>query len=160
MTHHTPAPEYDDQRKIWGAQKLTWILEHRDLRKALECLEKDLDTERDHLLVEDANFIKVTRKNDKIPHKLLTDRVAPLEIPIQLSTLRASITTEQLDAKARVPCCLCGKVFLLQKMQGHVGEHFLCAVRKINENLAAKVGQDPCGFCGIDGCITQLIPYL
>jgi hypothetical protein len=62
-------------------------------------------------------------------------------------------------------------------MRNHVGKHVLFAIRNIDENVSLRpgakvgilylclkiccrnilqVGVDPCGFCGLDGCVVQL----
>lgn len=48
-------------------------------------------------------------------------------------------------------------------MRKHVGQHFLLALRHVedlislNSDVAPKDPIDPCGWCGRDGCQTQLV---
>lgn len=41
-------------------------------------------------------------------------------------------------------------------MHNHVGLHILCKLRDTSDQIFQPVGEIPCGFCGLDGCITQL----
>ncbi|KAJ7903962.1 hypothetical protein B0H13DRAFT_1447281, partial [Mycena leptocephala] len=66
-----------------------------------------------------------------------------------------------------VPCLICGKNPALTKMRQHVGGHILLSLREIEEPTRLKnkeflvnlvrVGLDPCGFYGLDGCITRKV---
>ncbi|KJA13991.1 hypothetical protein HYPSUDRAFT_121573, partial [Hypholoma sublateritium FD-334 SS-4] len=79
--------------------------------------------------------------------KLYVSNVPPEVIPIG-----------KLDGKDTVPCKLCGLPKKISHMRNHVGYHILWAMRNINERSPLKiaVGINPCGFCGLDGCRTQL----
>ena len=64
---------------------------------------------------------------------------------------------QKYNAKDILPCFLCGA---LKDMRKHVGEHIICTLRssgRPNECKLRPVGDNPCGFCGLDGCITQLL---
>ena len=55
------------------------------------------------------------------------------------------------------PCC---EPTALKDMQNHVGGHILCTFPEseaTDEGTLQLVGDDPCGFCGLDGCLTQLL---
>lgn len=43
-------------------------------------------------------------------------------------------------------------------MRNHVGQHILASQRDMSEgpHIIQEVGVEPCGFCGQDGCATQL----
>ncbi|KAJ6625273.1 hypothetical protein B0H10DRAFT_1783292, partial [Mycena sp. CBHHK59/15] len=59
-----------------------------------------------------------------------------------------------------ISCYLCGTHCKLSSMQNHVGHHLLLALRGKNDPKPCSVqelGADPCGFCGREGCYTQLI---
>ncbi|KAJ6596494.1 hypothetical protein B0H10DRAFT_2327815, partial [Mycena sp. CBHHK59/15] len=64
----------------------------------------------------------------------------------------------KLSAKSIVDCLICGKNCSLNKMREHVGGHILLSLRGVEEPgpVIRKVGVNPCGFCGLDGCVTQL----
>ncbi|KAJ7711114.1 hypothetical protein B0H16DRAFT_1267896, partial [Mycena metata] len=70
------------------------------------------------------------------------------------------IPKPKLPGKMSVPCLICGKNQTLNKMREHVGAHILLALRHVNSGvlllLNMEIGIEPCGFCGLDGCITQL----
>ncbi|KAJ7117959.1 hypothetical protein C8R43DRAFT_838586, partial [Mycena crocata] len=64
----------------------------------------------------------------------------------------------KLPGKTVVPCLICGKNLVLNKMREHVGGHILLSLHHIEDSSShlAKIGAEPCGFCGLDGCVTQL----
>ncbi|EIM84177.1 uncharacterized protein STEHIDRAFT_41835, partial [Stereum hirsutum FP-91666 SS1] len=59
-----------------------------------------------------------------------------------------------------VPCLLCGRTYKLSVMRNHVGWHILYMMRSLEDPFGLlngqKIGADPCGFCGLDSCRTQL----
>jgi hypothetical protein len=61
---------------------------------------------------------------------------------------------EKLKPNITVPCTLCGKKYKLSDMRNHVGRHILPSVRGVS--VSQKVGIEACGFCGQEGCQTQL----
>jgi hypothetical protein len=71
------------------------------------------------------------------------------------------IAKKKLSGKDKVPCLLCGQEEIaLKDMQKHVGGHILhdlhdCAAP--DECKSQAIGENPCGFCGLDGCLTQLL---
>ena len=68
---------------------------------------------------------------------------------------------QKLSGKDKVPCLLCGqKEISLKYMWKHVGGHILCDLRDCavpDECKLQAIGENPCGFCGLDGCLTQLL---
>jgi hypothetical protein len=69
------------------------------------------------------------------------------------------IPKPKLDPKKPIECCLCGEKIVLSKMRNHVGTHILHSLRSISDPKPCSkeaVGENPCGFCGLDGCLTQL----
>jgi len=65
----------------------------------------------------------------------------------------------KLDPKKPVECCLCGGEIILNKMCNHVGTHILHSLHSTNDPKPCSkqaIGENPCGFCGPDGCLTQL----
>ncbi|KAJ6579361.1 hypothetical protein B0H10DRAFT_2198716 [Mycena sp. CBHHK59/15] len=65
----------------------------------------------------------------------------------------------KLTAKSVVSCFICGQDKTINKMRDHIGCHILRSLRRVEEPQQPlhEVGADPCGFCGRDGCHTQLI---
>jgi len=70
------------------------------------------------------------------------------------------IPRQKLSGKDKVPCLLCGqKEITVKDMRKHVGGHILRDIRDCaapHECKSQAIGEDPCGFCGLDGCLTQL----
>ena len=58
--------------------------------------------------------------------------------------------------KDKLPCLICKKLIVLHQMHNHVGFHILRKLRNTSDQVFQPVGEIPCGFCGLDGCITQL----
>ena len=55
---------------------------------------------------------------------------------------------------------LCGELIILKDIQNCVGGHILCTFYEsdsTDECSLQSVEDDPCGFCGLDGCLTQLL---
>ncbi|KAJ7265315.1 hypothetical protein C8J57DRAFT_1036595, partial [Mycena rebaudengoi] len=73
-------------------------------------------------------------------------------------TLHHLTPKPKLSAKTIVHCLICGEKQAINKMREHVGTHILLSQWDIivEEPLLKPVGVDQCGFCGLDGCITQL----
>ncbi|KAF7785094.1 hypothetical protein Agabi119p4_1259 [Agaricus bisporus var. burnettii] len=67
-----------------------------------------------------------------------------------------------LHPETIVACLVCGFTIQLRKMRQHVGSHILWDMRgQVNPPSdfdfdTASMGIMPCGFCGIDGCLTKL----
>ena len=47
-------------------------------------------------------------------------------------------------------------MIVLHQMRNHVGLHILRKLRNTSDEIFQPVGEIPCGFCGLDDCITQL----
>ncbi|KAJ7840641.1 hypothetical protein B0H13DRAFT_1556165, partial [Mycena leptocephala] len=64
----------------------------------------------------------------------------------------------KLNASNSVACFICGTMMKLPVMRNHVGHHILLALhQRADPKATTPVGADPCGFCGRDGCHTQLV---
>ena len=69
------------------------------------------------------------------------------------------IPKPKLDSKKPVECCLCNETIVLNKMCNHVGTHILhslCGTSDPKPCSKQAIGENPCGFCGLEGCLTQL----
>ncbi|KAF9052543.1 hypothetical protein BDP27DRAFT_1139230, partial [Rhodocollybia butyracea] len=59
-----------------------------------------------------------------------------------------------------VACKLCSTPVFLNAMRNHVAHHVFLQKRGIVDPLVVSfqqyVGEDPCGWCGLDGCRTVL----
>ncbi|KAJ7842440.1 hypothetical protein B0H14DRAFT_2233202, partial [Mycena olivaceomarginata] len=68
------------------------------------------------------------------------------------------LTQSKFRSKDNINCLICGAQQKLNRMRHHVARHILLALRGIEEEgLQNSVGLEPCGFCGLDGCFTQII---
>ena len=108
----------------------------------------------------------------------------PVDIPFEngiiLTTTTNPITyslkpQEKHGANDKLTCHFCREVVKLSKMRNHVGGHImhnLCGAEdaKINaywkwrekaaqqeQDELQQIGENPCGFCGLDGCFTSLL---
>src|SRR6202050_760676 len=62
-------------------------------------------------------------------------------------------------SKDKISCFFCGEEMTLNKMRNHVGSHILHALHNTEDPKVChlgSIGENPCGFCGQDGCFTQL----
>ena len=81
-----------------------------------------------------------------------------------ISDLPVHLTVKKLTGEDEIECLLChnetSKKFKLKDMRSHVGKHILFEFRNIAQFSTLKpgavIGLDPCGWCGRDGCLTQL----
>jgi hypothetical protein len=132
----------------------TWKLASDDLLAAIDCLWESLepDTEKIFGNVESLPSIKnpssLPYRNTNGIETLLLERIPDGVIP-----------KPKLDPKQPVECCLCGEKIKLKKMCNHVGTHILHSLCNIKDpKLCSKqaIGENPCGFCGLEDCLTQL----
>jgi hypothetical protein len=64
---------------------------------------------------------------------------------------------QKYSGKDILPCLLCGELTVLKDMQNHVGGHILhtfCESDAPDECIQQSIGDNPCGFCGLDNCLT------
>ncbi|KAJ6591398.1 hypothetical protein B0H10DRAFT_1763016, partial [Mycena sp. CBHHK59/15] len=68
------------------------------------------------------------------------------------------VPKKKLGATDIVACFICGTKLKLSMMRNHVGHHILFALYSLPDSKATKieVGAEPCGWCGREGCYTQL----
>ncbi|KAJ7694979.1 hypothetical protein B0H14DRAFT_2266257, partial [Mycena olivaceomarginata] len=63
----------------------------------------------------------------------------------------------KLNGSDLIHCLICDATIKLSAMRNHVGQHILLALhQKADPKAKHSVEADPCGFCGHDGCHTQL----
>ncbi|KAJ7845977.1 hypothetical protein B0H14DRAFT_2357848 [Mycena olivaceomarginata] len=75
-----------------------------------------------------------------------------------VNNLPGHLTQVKLKENVKIPCHICGVTKKLNVMRHHVGRHIMLSGRDVSEEgLIEPVGLEPCGFCGLDGCFTQLI---
>jgi hypothetical protein len=62
------------------------------------------------------------------------------------------------DPKKPVECCLCDEKLVLNTMHNHVGTHILHSLCSTNDPKPCSkqaIGEDPHGFCGLEGCFKK-----
>ncbi|KAJ7429842.1 hypothetical protein B0H11DRAFT_1944117 [Mycena galericulata] len=82
------------------------------------------------------------------------------KISLVVENVPEHLTRTKLRAKDKISCLICGKEQRLNTMRHHVAKHILLSLRGVTEGgLQNPVGSEPCGFCGLDGCFTQLVNF-
>ncbi|KAF9779439.1 hypothetical protein BJ322DRAFT_1113247 [Thelephora terrestris] len=66
------------------------------------------------------------------------------------------VLTMELGKKTKQHCPLCHEVKRLEELRGHIGLHILWRLFGVEEDLATKIEDNPCGFCGGNMCSTRL----
>ena len=97
-----------------------WMLAHSDLTAALDKAWKSLNPDTDEIITNIESLPEMF--GDGLPYK------SSAGIP-QLYVANPPIALTKLQARDRVPCRICNKVFPLNKMRNHVGEHILRSLR-------------------------------
>jgi hypothetical protein len=97
-----------------------WMLAHSDLTAALDEAWKSLNPDADEIVTNVESLPEMF--GDGLPYK------SSARIP-QLYVANPPIALTKLQARDRVPCHICTKVFPLNKMRNHVGEHILRLLR-------------------------------
>ncbi|KAJ6449180.1 hypothetical protein C8R45DRAFT_1131162 [Mycena sanguinolenta] len=63
----------------------------------------------------------------------------------------------KLNSSDSIACYICDTTMKLSLMRNHIGRHILLDLhQKEDPKVTHPIGIDPCGFCGRDGCLTQL----
>jgi hypothetical protein len=84
------------------------------------------------------------------------------EMAMVVKNVPEHLKQAKLSGKDSVTCLICGPdrkgaTRKLRTMRSHVAMHILKSQQGVEEEgLAQSPGTDPCGFCGLDGCFTQL----
>ncbi|KAG6819279.1 hypothetical protein H0H93_013480 [Arthromyces matolae] len=66
----------------------------------------------------------------------------------------------KLRATTKISCKVCSESDIrLDNMREHVGRHILHAFRGTVDpsGILGKIGLNPCGWCGLEGCITRMV---
>ncbi|KAJ7240291.1 hypothetical protein C8J57DRAFT_1478255 [Mycena rebaudengoi] len=139
--------------KASGSQgQATWSIPSQQLSEILDEAWQSLEPEGKEIATNVEQLITVLNPNS-IPYRnaLGTPSLIVQNVPEHL-------TRQKLRATDKISCLICGVVKKLNEMRHHVAKHILMALRGIpEEELLNAVGSEPCGFCGLDGCFTQLI---
>ncbi|KAF4567094.1 hypothetical protein EYR40_006090 [Pleurotus pulmonarius] len=132
-------------------ERKTWSISREKLDKVLISAWDSFDSESIHAMnnLHQLPYLPSSR----LPYKNLNgDTVFYIADPPQ------HLIIPKLAADEIVACKLCGKRTKLSVMRNHVGHHILYSMRaKEDSSIHKQVGIDPCGWCGEDGCMVQLI---
>ena len=75
-----------------------------------------------------------------------------LELPPQLCTL------PKPKGSDKQKCLPCDALASISQMRPHIGKHILLSIRNVPDPGCREVSLYPCGWCGLEGCLTQLRP--
>ncbi|KAJ7163663.1 hypothetical protein C8R46DRAFT_1163839 [Mycena filopes] len=126
---HSLAPKVA-ARTTFGAslesalERPTWQIDSEQLELVMEALWQSLEPESSKIL-ENIQLLPFISNPDALPYSN------------GLGLRSFVIRSPKLPGKSSIPCLICGKNLLLNKMREHVGI-------------------EPCGWCGLDGCVSQL----
>ena len=130
---------------------LTWRLPMLSLETALKSVWAVLCRESEELLGSFNSLPKIINSNI-LPY--LNDSKEKilyiLELPPQLCTLPKPKGSDKRK------CLLCDAFASISQMRPHVGKHILLSIRNVADPGCRDVPLDPCGWCGLEGCLTQL----
>ncbi|KAJ6603661.1 hypothetical protein B0H10DRAFT_2315727 [Mycena sp. CBHHK59/15] len=136
-----------------ASKKPTWHIDSDQLDQVMNSIWQSLDPEsaeilQNRQLLPHINNPRALPYSDSIGQQSFFIR----NLPPHLAPM------PKLSAKSIVDCLICGKNCSLNKMRKHVGGHILLSLRGVEEPgpVIRKVGVNLCGFCGLDGCVTQL----
>ncbi|KAJ7025828.1 hypothetical protein C8F04DRAFT_1046127 [Mycena alexandri] len=111
----------------------TWSIPSDQRKDILEDAWQSLDPTGKEIAANVAQLLEVANPGS-LPY---CDAVETPSLIVQ--NVPAHLTRAKLRAADKIPCLICG------------------AERKLNEMRQHPVGSEPCGFCGLDGCFTQLL---
>ncbi|KAJ6546390.1 hypothetical protein DFH09DRAFT_927156 [Mycena vulgaris] len=127
----------------------TWSIPTKQLMKILEHAWQSLDPLGKDILSNVAQLSEVNNPN-----------CVPYCDALGESTPYFSLGETKLRAADKILCFICGAERKLNTMRDHVARHILLSLRGIKEpNQVTPVGSDPCGFCRLNGCFTQLVNW-
>jgi hypothetical protein len=132
----------------------TWKLASDDLWAAIDCLWESLEPNSEKIF---GNAESLPSSNN--PSSLPYHDTNGIETFLLESIPDGVIPKPKLDPKKPVECCLCAEKIVLNKMRNHVGTHILHSLRGTGDPKPCSkqaIGENPCGFCGLEGCLTQL----
>ncbi|KDR69600.1 hypothetical protein GALMADRAFT_77244 [Galerina marginata CBS 339.88] len=124
-----------------------WTVENSDLQAALNDAWESLNPDADEIVSNIESLPEIF--GTSLPYK------SSAGIP-QLYVTNLPIQLTKLKAKDEIPCRICKKIVHLNEMRNHVGQHILRSLRTREFELP-QIGLNPCGWCGLEGCKTQLI---
>jgi hypothetical protein len=141
--------------KLEGSDYPTWRIPSEQLELALDALWDSLEPESEKILGNVALLPSITN-----PAALPYRDIDGNESLLVKNVPGCLLPQQKHSGKDILPCSLCGELTILKDMRNHVGGHILCTFREFDapdECTIQSVGDNPCGFCGLDGCLTQLL---
>ncbi|KIM35830.1 hypothetical protein M413DRAFT_36514, partial [Hebeloma cylindrosporum] len=137
-----------------GSNHPTWSIPHVHLEEILQRAWEELEPDSDNLVQNIKSLPEISGQAlQKLPYRLLEDK--SLALFIDPKHIPSELTREKLDGKERRPCHFCRAECRISDMRVHVGTHILKAQRGVPDETL-KIGLNPCGWCGKDGCKTRL----
>ncbi|THH18190.1 hypothetical protein EUX98_g8999 [Antrodiella citrinella] len=145
--------------------RYTWVIDQPQLEEITTFAWNCLDPETEEIMSNIARIPVI--ETESLPYQsknsattLMLDAPSGEQAQVDrfvIPNLPPLMSGNKLDGKKPVPCLLCGQIELLLAMRNHVGGHILRALRgQSDQSLKHKIGDNPCGFCGLDGCVVQL----
>jgi len=149
----------------------TWQLSNVDLQNVLDSLWDSLEPDTDRV-VGNAHLLLSIKNPNGLPYHHPTDGTKYFFVTSLPDSLKPQ---EKHDANDKLTCHFCREEVKLSKMQNHVGGHIMYNLHgaedaKINaywkrrekaaeqeQDELQQIGENPCGFCGLDGCLTSLL---
>ncbi|KAJ7498376.1 hypothetical protein B0H11DRAFT_1856325 [Mycena galericulata] len=132
---------------------VTWTIPAKELRDVMDFAWQMLDPESEQVLANIEMLPQVV--NPSLPYRDSSgnNSLHVHDVPPQLTP------KVKLGAQDLITCFTCEGQVKLSAMRNHVGHHILFALHERSDPKPTKtrVGADPCGFCGRDGCYTQLV---
>ncbi|KAF8163984.1 hypothetical protein BJ912DRAFT_1097015 [Pholiota molesta] len=149
----------------------TWSIESSELQDATNGLWDSLNPENSEIL-SNLDILPEIKNPDALPYRAMDGDYLLLILAIHVDVNHSLegghsflinnlpfhlIPKPKLDATSRIPCRLCNSEKPLNKMREHVGQHILRFMRGVEEEgLNCTIEIEPCGFCGLEGCLTEL----
>jgi hypothetical protein len=147
------------------SQNKTWSFQHEELQTVLEEAWEALRPETDEI-IDNLELLPMVMSSETFPYCPDASLAPPYLYNMPNSSgngesesLPSGDVQASIGRNDKIPCKLCNHDFILADMRNHVGKHILRAHRgepdpSLPENL--DIGINPCGWCGLDGCKTQL----
>ncbi|KAF8056034.1 hypothetical protein FPV67DRAFT_1457452 [Lyophyllum atratum] len=144
-----------------------WALKPSDLKDTLKIAWDDMNPDSDEIVDNLEALPKILAAVPGLPYKSLTG-----DPELCITALPVEINVSKRDGREKLPCRLCGTQLPLSKMRNHVGTHILRALRIAQFKVysesqdyypneadvpGSEMCANPCGWCGLEGCRTQLV---
>jgi len=149
----------------------TWRLSSKDLQTVLDSLWDSLEPQTDRIMG-NVHMLPSIKNSDALPYQHLDGRKE-----FFMKDLPDCLTPkEKYSANDKLSCHFCREKVKLSQMRNHVGGHILGGLQGVEDKKIEKfwerknrqqaseeedepeqLGENPCGFCGRDGCFTNLL---